>query len=1155
MIARRDQTIWDAANGQATRPVDDSADPPLPAIVSNVEPDSIRDTTVAETLQSFQLAPGYRANCFASEEQFPNLAKPCQMAVDARGRVWVVTMPSYPMYLPGDPLPNDKVLIYEDVDRDGVADKETVFAEGLHLPTGIELGHGGCYVASQPNLLFLKDTDGDDRADHSEIVAHGFDSADSHHSISALTWGPDGALYMAEGTFHHTQIESPYGPRRVANAAVFRFHPVNWRWDIFVSYGFANPWGQTFDDWGQYFVADASGGDNYFGTAFSGDVVYPNKHNRMRTFIDMQWRPTAGCELVSSRHFREQDQGNFLLNNCIGFQGVLQYRITEEESGFRGRPTTPLLQSSDRNFRPVDLEFGADGALYVVDWYNPLIGHMQHSIRDPHRDKSRGRLWRITCDENPTVPIVALDALTTDQLLDQLLEPEYRTRYRTRRELVARDPATVVAALDRWATGMTPGDPMASRRLIEALWLAESLDEFKPQLLDQALAWPDGRVRAAATRVLGNWRDRMPDALARLVSLAADPNPRVRLEAVRAASFFEGDAARRVADEALFRPMDDYLKYAYEETLRTLDHRAPSPVGSTAARLIARAQNEPLDEATLGRLLELVSERATADELQWVLDQATDERVPLAARRAAWRGLAAAARQRHCLATGFRDWAAKSLADAWPTDESISTSVVDLCGAWRIEEAVPQLSRLADATTAMPAAFRPIAQSLAEIGSEAALARLRELASKPGLAAPLREECLLALVAVGDAQGQRDVLLALAQATANDALADPGRVERAVQAFLSHPSGASQLADGMSQLDAADQLPTALALAIRRAIKRLGAADAELDAVVNRLAGIEPRGPLTDAEANRLARLVSQRGDAERGQEIFRRADLGCYKCHALGGAGGNVGPELRAIGTTSPVDYLIRAILAPDADVKESYKTRKFLTVEGRIVSGIVTRRDPGVVTVRQSDDTLVAIPTEDIDDEADGRSQMPDGIADELTDEQLADLVAFLHQLGRDDEANIPSTPRVLAWLAAADLPVGNGDVWAFDSTDGVWARPAYARIDGQLPLAELFQDLGAREQVRLVAGIDCTVGGNVQLKLHGDPVSLHWDSQAQEISANGTATVDCEPGVHWITIQVERPKSADAALTLELARADGSPIEFSVLGSAGLASSLAH
>ncbi|MEW4563368.1 PVC-type heme-binding CxxCH protein [Bremerella sp. JC770] len=576
MIENRDQRIWKVANGESVPElIDDSNTGDFTAIETNVNRPVDIFTPEAEA-KTFTLPEGYEINLFASEVEFPDLENPVQMAFDAKGRLWVTTMESYPMYLPGTP-PDDKVLILEDTNGDGAADKQIVFADGLHIPTGIELGDGGAYVAQQPNLMFLKDTNGDDKADDRTLVLHGFDSADSHHSISAFTWGPGGALYFQEGTFHHSQVETPYGPERVANAGIFRYEPLTEKLDIFVSYGFANPWGHTFDDWGQNYVADASGGANYFGAAFSGDVVYPQKHGRMNQFLKKQWRPTAGCEIVSSRNFPESAQGNYLLNNCIGFQGILQYKVKDEGSGFHADPVDPLLVSKDTSFRPVDIQFGPDGALYIVDWYNPLVGHMQHSLRDPKRDKHHGRIWRIRYTGNDLVSAPKIDGASVAELLDLLKEPEYRTRYRVRRELRSRDSKEVSGALETWMAGLDKNDPMFNHHLLEALWVKQNLDLVDADLLKQMLTDGDFRARAAATRVLCYWRDRVPGSLDLLEAQVNDENPRVRLEAIRALSFFEGEdvaRAQEIALQSLLHDQDYYLEYTLKETLETLEKRA-----------------------------------------------------------------------------------------------------------------------------------------------------------------------------------------------------------------------------------------------------------------------------------------------------------------------------------------------------------------------------------------------------------------------------------------------------------------------------------------------------------------------------------------------------------------------------------------------------
>ncbi len=569
MAEVHDRRIWQVARGESLTSAADYRDTDtLPVVPTNYTL-PINYLPPSEAKQKFQLAAGYAIDCFASEEDFPELANPVAIKFDARGRLWVCVMPTYPQFRPPD-LPHDKILILEDRDGDGHADHRTVFADGLHVPTGFELGDGGVYVAQQPNLLFLRDTDGDDRADQREVILHGFDSADSHHSISAFTWDPGGGLSFQEGTFHHSQIETPYGPVRCKDAGIFRFDPRMYRTEVFVSYPFANPWGHVVDSWGQNFVADASGGANYYGTAFSGDLDYPRKHREMQQMIRMRVRPTAGNELVSSRHFPESAQGRLLLTNCIGVLGVLQHDVREIDSGFVGEEVEPLVLSSDPNFRPVDLLFGFDGALYVCDWHNALIGHMQHSVRDPNRDQTHGRIWRITYPSRALLQRPEIEGASLAGLLELLRQPEARTRYAVRRELHGRNTTAVMAALSPWLAHLAPGDPERERLRLEALWIRQAHHQPNRAFLQQVLASPEPRARAAATRVLCAWRDEIERPLELLATMARDPHPRVRLEACRAASFLRSPESVRVALAILPQPRDGYLDYVLQETLETL---------------------------------------------------------------------------------------------------------------------------------------------------------------------------------------------------------------------------------------------------------------------------------------------------------------------------------------------------------------------------------------------------------------------------------------------------------------------------------------------------------------------------------------------------------------------------------------------------------
>ena len=241
-------------------------------------------------LERLKVADGYEVNLFASEREFPVLANPLAMTFDAQGRLWVLTSPTYPHVLPGE-KPDDKLIVLEDTNRDGRADKATVFADGLYIPTGFELGDGGVYISQQPNLMFLRDTNGDGKADERRIILHGFGTEDSHHSIHTYTWGPGGDLYFQEGTFLHSQVETPYGPRRLAYAGVWRYEPRTEKLDVFVSYPFANPWGHVVDRWGQNFISDASNGNNHYGTAFSGNIAVSAEASRDEG-VDADARPS-----------------------------------------------------------------------------------------------------------------------------------------------------------------------------------------------------------------------------------------------------------------------------------------------------------------------------------------------------------------------------------------------------------------------------------------------------------------------------------------------------------------------------------------------------------------------------------------------------------------------------------------------------------------------------------------------------------------------------------------------------------------------------------------------------------------------------------------------------------------------------------------------
>lgn len=603
MTGIRDQAIWAVLE---VRDFDvaaaDAQTHALPPIETNFRPGrrktgSLKYLYGDDALASLTVASGYQIDLFASEQEFAHLANPVQMSFDNEGRLWIATMPTYPHYQPGDPKPNDKLIILEDTDRDGKADKETVFADGLHLPTGFEFAPEGVYVAQGTHLVLLSDTDDDDRMDRKEIVLSGFDDHDTHHVISAFCADPSGAIFMGEGTFLHSNVETAYGPIRSSNGGFFRYSPQRHHLERTARLSIPNPWGTAFDEWGQPFFLDTSDPNMRWMAPGTINVRYGEFAPNPPSLIEeaQRVRPTSGLEFVSSRHFPDEVQGDVLLHNTIGFLGTKQHQILDGGTGYSSRFRQDLLTCSDGNFRPVDLEFAPDGSLYLLDWHNVLVGHMQHSARDPLRDHVHGRVYRITYPGRPLLEPAEVADASVSVLLENLKLPEYRTRYRTRRELRGRAAEEVLPALRQWVAGLSAEDPNREHHLLEALWVTWGMDEVDVSLLRRLLEADDYRVRAAAVRVLRYARHQVADHENLLRVAIDDDKGRVRLEALAATSWLKPSRALPIIETTAADSIDDWLRPVYEASLANLKGTSilavPEPeLAAPTAALEDRAQ-------------------------------------------------------------------------------------------------------------------------------------------------------------------------------------------------------------------------------------------------------------------------------------------------------------------------------------------------------------------------------------------------------------------------------------------------------------------------------------------------------------------------------------------------------------------------------------
>jgi putative heme-binding domain-containing protein len=555
MVANRDRRIWDIAQGKpVTAKIDDTNVPEMPA------PKQSRGAnewlSPKDELAAFKVDPRFEVNLFASEEQFPDLAKPIQMRWDTRGRLWVSCSTTYPHVYPGRE-PNDKIVILEDTNSDGRADKCSVWADDLHIPLSFEFGDGGVYVSEEPHLSLLKDTNGDGKADFRRHVFTGFGTEDSHHALHDFIWTPDGDLLFRESIFHNSQVETAYGPVRAKNSAWFRYRPATQRLITFGSYPNTNPWGVTFDDWGNHVASHP-----IFASAFHAlSPAYPAQHPAA-TGIPA-YSGVCGHEFVDFAFWPKELQGGFIKARYKPSNRVEMHQWIEHDDHYAEEYVGDVIFSSNLSFIPTDVKFGPRGDLYICDWYNPIKGHAQYSLRDDRRDRTSGRIWRVVPKGAQLAEPPKIAGQPIPALLDLLKRPEFRHRYTAKLELRERNATEVRRALDAWLAALDRKDARFRHHQVEALWMYRNVGAVNADLLRELLKCEDHHARAAAAEQLRNWHAQLPDALALLRAAANDPSGRVRMEAAIAASYIGTREALDAALDIAKQPREAHLNYAF----------------------------------------------------------------------------------------------------------------------------------------------------------------------------------------------------------------------------------------------------------------------------------------------------------------------------------------------------------------------------------------------------------------------------------------------------------------------------------------------------------------------------------------------------------------------------------------------------------------
>jgi putative heme-binding domain-containing protein len=1202
----------------------------VPSVASAQRDAKVPDPDPEIERKSFILPPGFEVNLYAAD---PLLAKPIQMNFDPQGRLWVASSEVYPQIKPGEKA-NDKIIILEDTTGSGRADKTTVFADGLLIPTGVAPGDGGAYVANSTELVHLSASKPGGKADRKRILLSGFGTEDTHHIIHTFRWGPDGCLYFNQSIYIHSHVETPHGVKRLNAGGIWRFRPETTELDVFAR-GWINPWGHAFDKWGQSFATDGANGEGinhvvpggYYPTAQGPNV------QRILHGLNPGSPKHCGLEILSGRHLPDDWQGDMITCDFRGHR-VCRFKVQDDGSTFASREMPELIKSSHPAFRPIDVKMGPDGAIYIADWYNPIIQHGEVDFRDPRRDKTHGRIWRVTAKNRPLVPKPKLADATVPELLEALKAPEDWTRQQAKRVLKERGAEQLLPALSAWISKLDLKEPGFGHHRLEALWVYQSLN-VSPHLANAVLLAvldsPDATARAAACRIVGVWARkleqdaalfkslregvnteggkkfdvtvnwRLATAPALLTRMIYDPHPRVRLEAVRALAQIPSAKVAEIAlrvldpvyvdDVPLGKLTDDTILDSEKmyQHLRKHEKRADRPLDRTLdyALWLTVRELEPYwmpafkeGRLTFGgdakKLAFALNAVGSKDVVKPVLALLEEGKVPKENRPGLWLLLARTGGTEELgrvFIPGLRE--AKSNPEEVeallvameanvrerktgtpPGEEheeltefahhvrpAARQAALRLMGLWKMEEYRTQLEQRAANAEKEVGDRQAALEALVSLGGSSTRDYVKGLTTDehPPLTRRLAVVAFTGVDLPAAAAAAADVLAA---ATPADELAD------VFAAFLSRKGGAQALTKAL----AGKKLPPDVAkLGLRVVRAAVTQNDGGLSDALTKAGGLSAmKKEATAAEVKAAVADVAALGDPARGEQVFRRKELQCLACHGIGGAGGQVGPDLTSIGASAPADYLVESILLPNKAVKEGFHALRVVTVDDKVHLGVKVRETPAELVLRTPEDKEVSIPVKDIAEKGNTRSLMPDGLADTLTKQEFADLVRFLSELGKVGPY-APSKARVVRRWQVIEPTRDNLELFrrnrvaAATEPDNrfVWS-PVYSRASGDLPLAELpkamvWQNTDPLTVLRFQ--LDATAGGAVKLRFNSVAgQTLYHGTNPVEVKPE--TVLDLKPGVQTLTLVIDRTKRTDD-VRAELDDVPGSPARATVVG----------
>ncbi len=933
----------------------------------------------AEAVKKMRVPEGFSVEVVAAE---PDLVNPVAMTFDEKGRVWVTESLEYPRRSPGPGRDRIKVI---ELGPDGKASKVTVFADGLNIPSGIAVGHGGVWVANSPDVLFYKEGPDGKAAGKPEVVVTGFGRDDTHELPNSLTWGPDGWLYGLNGVFNRSHVKQR-GKDFHFTCALFRIHPKTREFQLFCE-GTSNPWGVAFDNEGSAFVS-ACVIDHLWHLTETGYYhrqggAYPPFAWRLGSIVKHRHQKAAYCGIhffdsdVYPKEYRERLYMGNIHGGCINVD-VLR----RDGSTYFATPAPDFLTANDQWFMPVAQKTGPDGCLYVLDWYDRYHCY-QDANRDPRGiDRTHGRLYRVRYKNAPRAPKFDLGTESDDKLIERLHSPNVYFRDVAQRVLSERNAPAARAKLEKLVL-----DGAAPRKArMHALWALVGGGTLGPAFHEKLLAHAESSYRAWGVRAAGNAGKVEASVRDKVAALARDESRDVLLQVAIASRKVAGMAPIPALLEVLSRSGDDKLIPAIVwQNLHPL-------LEDEAGAFLAEVKRRPAT-TNLGLLMPRVVERILA------------QRKPGPGLLVDLFGLVAEGR-------------AADLGAARQTLAVLATKAQtgEINGATRTglkERFVPVLRKLLAQKPASPLRMDAavLAATLGDAGGlevvRAGFASKREpdavrLRALEALIAA-RDEGVLAAAskAIGDRKGQSpsfrgQVLSALSKLEGPEvgktvlshyARLEPDLRPRAVEVLTERPAWAKALMKAV-----AEKKVPAGAVNVNQVRRMLASKDAELAKQVKAVWGTVREG--RSGEREKVVREMQQLlnkvpGDAKRGIVVFKNV---CAQCHKIHGEGQDVGPDLTSNGRAT-FEQLLSNVFDPSLVIGVGYQAVTVETTAGRSLTGLLVEDGPMRVVLKLQGGKQEVVPRRLVENvSVSPLSLMPEGMEKQLKPQEIADLFAFL-------------------------------------------------------------------------------------------------------------------------------------------------------------------